>query len=106
VLYRDSHSSAVDRKASCPLVRSSFLSTWQAAEKPEDAKGTKAQSRTKSVITTVYSFVLLRVFVPLWLFQHPAGGRRWATTGLGPVALRLLAPTNLQPQRQGKKIAW
>ena len=32
-----------------------------AAEKPEAA--TKTQSRTKSVITVVYPFVLLRVFV-------------------------------------------
>ena len=35
-------------------------------------KGTKAQSRSKPAITKFYTFVLLRVFVPLWLFQHPA----------------------------------
>ena len=35
-------------------------------------RGTKTQSRTKSVIMMVYGFVLLRVFVPLWLFHYPA----------------------------------
>ena len=34
-------------------------------------QGTKAQSRTKLVIPTVYTFVLLRVFVPSWLFSTP-----------------------------------
>src|SRR4030095_13547059 len=36
---------------------------------PIFTRDTKAQSRTKSAITMAYTFALLRVFVPLWLFS-------------------------------------
>jgi len=36
-------------------------------------KDKKAQSRTKPVIVMVYTFVLLRVFAPLWLFSTLPG---------------------------------
>ena len=60
-------------------------------------KGTKTQRRTKRVITPAYTFVLLRVFVPLWLFQHPAGRLRPLLSAFAGLAFMLAFSEAMNP---------
>ena len=57
---------------SCPRTLQMLFLFCKSLKTKRCHKDTKAQSRTKPVITRAYTFVLLRVLVPLWPFQHPA----------------------------------